>query len=116
MTTMDGRAASSSELYGFPWPELVIDQSLGIVSSRFQNVVARAHPSHQAAIHAVTWARSTAIQARRTCLRQALCRYVVTCLQGRIAKCFQRRACQKKEKFATLVRKWPPKNPEKMRV
>jgi hypothetical protein len=42
---MNECAASSSELYGFLWPEPAVDQSLGIVSLRSQNVVARAHAS-----------------------------------------------------------------------
>jgi hypothetical protein len=49
---MDGHMASSLEQYGFLWPELVVDQLLGIVSLRSQNMVAQAHASIQAAIRA----------------------------------------------------------------
>jgi hypothetical protein len=42
---MDGHAALLLEFYGLPWPEPVVDQLLRIVSTRSQNVVARAHAS-----------------------------------------------------------------------
>jgi hypothetical protein len=85
---MDGHVALFSILYGFLWTEPVVKELLGIVSSWSQNLVAHAHASIQAAIQAATQACSTAIRARRTSSRQALCHFMVICLLGGFSKYF----------------------------